>query len=112
MRNAVDIIVPYSSTDPLRIEAFDRVCAHLRVIQEPCVAFDSHDPYRLSYAVNRRVSELHGDVLLINYADVIVSHAQIMRALLLATQAPGQVFAFDDYVRGNEPDGVELHIPD
>lgn len=109
---SVDIIVPFASDDPLRVQVFKRVYEHLLVIQQPRTAWDTHRPYRLAFAVNRCVKQLGGDILLINYADVIVSHAQIMRAILLASEAPGQVFAFDDYVRIEEPDGGELHIPD
>jgi GT2 family glycosyltransferase len=94
----------------LRYRAFTRVIEHLQVIDEPYVAHDSHVPYRLAYAVNTLVRELQGKVLIINYADVIVSHSQMMRAILLAEEEPGQVFAFDEYHRVGEPDG-DFEIP-
>lgn len=100
-------------TDPLRVDAVQRVFENIRALDlDWSIATDKHRPYRLAYAVNRAVKHLDTDVVVIHYADVIVPGQQILKAVELAHDAPGQVFAFDDYVRVNEPDGVELHIPD
>jgi hypothetical protein len=50
--------------------------------------------------------------LLLNDADLICPHKQILEAIRQAKVVPGAVFAFDTYVRINEPDGEERLLPD
>ncbi len=105
------IVIAYDGlqTEPLRVAAYDQVLAHLSELGWPIrIAVDRHKPYRLAWAVNRIVGQIERDVFVLNYADVIVPHAQIIEAARLAAEAPGQVFAFDQYV-ALEPDGEKLY---
>lgn len=110
----VHIIIPFSSSDPNRIAAFDKVRAHLKELRWPIlIGRDDHDPFRRAVAVNHAVAETDADVLLLNDADLICTHEQILTAISLAALAPGPVFAFTEYVRTGEPDksSLTLHEP-
>ena len=109
------IVIAYDGTraDKLRVAAYEQVLRNLRPLRWPIyIACDNHRPYRLAHAVNRCVrNHPHAEVLLIHYADVIVPRQQIRKAVELAEKAPGQVFAFDEYVYLEE-DGTEIVIED
>lgn len=95
----------------VRHSAYERVVAHLQELGWPLrVAIDMNEPYRLAFSVNRCVRNNPCDVFLLNYADIIVPLEQIEQAVRLAHEAPGQVFAFDEYHRVGEPDG-DFEIP-
>ena len=104
----VSVVIAYDGTgaDRIRRGAYEKVLRHLLDLHKPIfVACDTHQPYRLAYAVNRCVRNHPCDVFLLNYADVIVPLKQVRQAIRLALDAPGQVFAFDEYHRVMEPDG-------
>ncbi len=105
------IVIPFDNpgASALRDRACSTVVEHLVGLEWPIlVAQDGHRPYRLAVAVNRLLAEEQCDVFLLNYADVIVPHDQIREACRLSAEAPGQVFAFDEYV-ALEPDGEKVY---
>lgn len=113
MKTAVLIAYDGLRDSDLRHGCFIRVHSHLHELGWPIwTATDAHKPYRLAFAVNRAIENLHADVILLNYADVLVPHKQIREAVKLAHQEPGQVFAFDQYWFTEEPSGEETMLED
>lgn len=108
------VVIAYDgfNSDPLRWSAYYQTLNHLKKLRWPfVVAMDSRKPYSLAQAVNRCVRNHPCGVFVLNYADVIVPLTQIQIAVGLAREAPGQVFAFDEYLY-TERDGEELVIED
>ncbi len=93
--------------------AYARVLTHLQALNWPIrIAIDEHQPYRLSHAVNRCVRNHPCDLFVLHYADVMVALTKIREAAKIAAEREGQVFAYTEYVRVEEPDGSDIPIPD
>jgi hypothetical protein len=97
----VSVIIPWESDDPTRkanlvdvLTYFGEEFPDWRVFLSP-----TGGDFNRARAINRGVAATSGDVLVFNDADTLVHPVQLERAVQLASEAPGIVYAYTRYCR-------------
>ncbi len=97
--NAV-IFIPYCDS-PLRREPLQRVKQYLddTAPWPYVIARDDTTPYPFGKSINKAVQASDCDMVLRNDADTVTPLPQMVKAVEMAAEEPGLVFAFTNYVR-------------